>query len=83
MRLIDADTLIASLDASDFDDSDPVENVSNAIRIIGSMETIDAVKIVRCKDCVSYGINTNNGKPLSYMCGCCLPNDFCSNGVKG
>lgn len=45
-------------------------------------EPVDAVEVVRCKDCVSYGITTNNGNPLSYMCGCCGPNDFCSCGRK-
>lgn len=49
-------------------------------KVIDEQPTVDAVEVVRCKDCVSYGITTNNGKPRSYMCGSCLPNDFCSNG---
>lgn len=39
-NLIDEGELLYSLDASDFDDSDPIENLNNAIRIIGSARVI-------------------------------------------
>ena len=38
--LIDTGELLYSLDASDFDDSDPIENLDNVIRIIGSARVI-------------------------------------------
>lgn len=38
--LVDVGELLYSLDASDFDDSDPIENLDNAVRIIGSARVI-------------------------------------------
>lgn len=42
----------------------------------------DMEEVVRCKDCVSYGLNTNNGNPLSYNCSIFGPFGFCSKGVR-
>lgn len=42
----------------------------------------DIQEVVRCKDCISYRLNTNSGKPLSYNCSIFGPYDFCSKGVR-
>lgn len=46
-------------------------------------ETVkDIVEVVRCRDCVSYGIHSISGHPLSYDCYTNAPDDFCSKGQR-
>lgn len=68
MRLIDADALINTLGVSD-EDIDFRE-------IIGDAPTIDAVPVVRCKDCKYRGI-------IDYPV-CCESTDewFCADGDR-
>lgn len=80
MRLIDADELKRSLQRAPLD---PLR-LSIAETFINKAETVDAVPVVRCKDCRKYDH------------GCCIairykgddsiiamkPDDFCSYGEK-
>lgn len=87
MKLIDLDEIkkypirLNSYD-KEHGNRDFVLGIESLMEYIENLPTVDAVEVVRCKDCVSYGITTNNGNPLSYMCGACGQNDFCSNGVR-
>lgn len=79
MRLIDADELLEKAkELGEIGCKDFCVDLKDII----SAEEIDAVEVVRCKDCVSYGVSTNNGRPLSYDCLGNFPNDFCSRGRK-
>ena len=80
MRLIDADALWDEL-TEDLEDGDVLYRIPpNAI---DDAPTVDAVPVVRCKDCKYY-------KPDEYECGCDfaggLPyvkaGDFCSYGER-
>lgn len=83
MKLIDLEKLRIGLKNIEvFEDKSYAKGWNDAIRCIMMEPVVDAVEVVRCKDCISYGITTNNGNPLSYMCGACGKNDFCSNGVR-
>lgn len=44
--------------------------------------TLGTDDIICCKDCVSWGIDTNTGKPLSYNCYTSGPDDFCSRAIR-
>lgn len=83
MKLIDLEKLRIGLKNIEvFEDKSYAKGWNDAIRCIMMEPVVDAVEVVRCKDCVSYEISTNNGKPLSYDCSTNCPNDFCSNGVR-
>ena len=80
MRLIDADAL--KIDLTRFYDGEVV-----ARKLIDEQPTVDAVPVVRCKDCrFSDWYTAVNGKRYCY----CMEtgasgrneNDFCSYGVK-
>ena len=55
-RLIDADALFDSMNSLDY------ESTVKAYKTIANAPTIDAVPVVRCKDCVYYQDN-NDGYP--------------------
>lgn len=69
MRLIDADKMNLLLGISDRD--------IYAKRMLDHMDTVDAVPVVRCKDCAHlYGT-------LCTVCGLLpQPDDFCSYGER-
>lgn len=56
MRLIDADKLDFSFDERCFSERDEgyCQGVYDAIGVVENAPTIDAVEVVRCKDCVHY-----------------------------
>lgn len=80
MRLINADKLVDMLYDNEFAALCPLDEVSG---VIDACPTVDAVPVVRCKDCKYY-------KPDEFECGCDfaggLPyvkaDDFCSYGQR-
>lgn len=81
MRLIDADAL---LDATrNFCDGYKVNWTDNKVLSwIDHASTIDAVPVVRCKDC-KHCNPTDGGSPLcTYHRIACSYNDFCSYGER-
>ena len=83
MRLIDADLMKNSIESSDTDENviiSPQELTAVLIRWIDNRPTVDAVEVVRCKDCEYNGIWcdiqdiewTEKGKPI----------EFCSYGER-
>ena len=61
MRLIDADRLIESVEIGR-DGDDELASIFSSSDIIGRIEsqpTVDAVPVVRCKDCIHYRPNTD------------------------
>ena len=80
MRLIDADSLLKSISTM----SDLKMNGVTIAVAVAKCVTIDAVPVVRCKDCKYFGLNDEN---VPY----CLnpfglddpePNGFCNYGRK-
>jgi hypothetical protein len=84
MRLIDADELISYLNsvAGCFDSTSEVED--NTIEAIESAPTIDAVPVVRCKDCKWWdGIDGTACAHPDYRNPIhCLPDEFCNCGER-
>lgn len=77
MRTIDADKLVDMLYDNEFAALCPLDEVSG---VIDACPTVDAVPVVRCKDCKDWGpglggipICRKTNKPMS-------PNGFCSYG---
>lgn len=81
MRLIDADALGVGRCSRDLLPADYCAGWNGLIRLLEKAPTVDAVEVVRCKDCKHY-------KPEEYECGCDfaggLPyvkaDDYCSYG---
>ncbi len=98
MRLIDADELIKKLEFNSWDIDEwelPHEQVSAGLRAnaydrktVEDAPTVDAVPVVRCKDCRFYETHSFQGKEFR-LCGFGFPtraDDFCSwswTGRKG
>ncbi len=57
MRLIDADRLIDMLYDNEYTILCPLDEVSGVVDVC---QTIDAVRITRCKDCKYFGVNNEN-----------------------
>lgn len=87
MRLIDADFVLEHIKPYELSDEDWSVTGGTAIRLIHNAidgaPTIDAVPVVRCKDCKYFGLNDEN---VPY----CLnrfglddpePNGFCNYGI--
>ena len=87
MRLIDADFVLEHIKPYELSDEDWNVTGGTAIRLIHNAidgaPTIDAVPVVRCKDCKYFGLNDEN---VPY----CLnrfglddpePNGFCNYGI--
>lgn len=76
-RLIDADELLFALGLNDMTEADgyKMDLMRSDIKAaIDDAPTIDAVEVVRCKDCA--------GKKACDLWGCYLDDDdFCSHGV--
>ena len=81
MRLIDADALGVGRCSRNVLPADYCAGWNGLIRLLEKAPTVDAVEVVRCKDCKHY-------KPEEYECGCDfaggLPyvkaDDYCSYG---
>lgn len=86
MRLIDADELLNELDRLDLDYG-ATGGVAECIAIIDDAPTIDAVEVVRCKDCV-YWHSGDMGTGEVYEPYCEMldtetdESAFCSNGER-
>ena len=89
MRLIDADALMKDFAAfvapSNNSDFAPVPNWNDAVSLVGSAPTVDAVPVVRCKDCVAYG-EMYPGYDRRMICHKLAltfePDHYCSMGVR-
>lgn len=85
MRLIDADALF--VDASFFDDEEDKAFQYVSVEQIHTAPTVDAVEVVRCKDCTHYGF-TDNRVPKEQVWWCykwsnvMRENDYCGYGEK-
>lgn len=94
MRMIDADTLFHKLDTSPWYDNADRDEI--ALPEIDSAPTVDAVHVVRCKDCKYADKERRNAVERRYndgilfcrnsdLCGdeplAMWPDDFCSYGV--
>ena len=75
MRLIDADALKANINTAFW---------SNIEKIIDSAPTIDAVSVVRCRDCKWFATDNLREDYCSLSKGLCWVNDgtFCSYGER-
>lgn len=75
MRLIDSDELIEVAHRIRLDSREWIE------RMIESAPTVDAVEVVRCKDCV--GCDRDNGSPWCGLVGLHVDDDhYCAWGEK-
>ena len=85
MRIVDADRLLEILEREEKLHSDiptRADGIRDAIMDVISAQTVDAVPVVRCKDCVRY-------RPEGEVWGRCTmaanpmrKKDFCSYGVR-
>ena len=88
MRLIDADWVLEHTKSYELSDEDWSVTGGTAIRLIchaiNQAPTIDAVPIVRCKDCEYFGLNDENVPYCSNPFGLNdpEPNGFCNYGRK-
>lgn len=88
MRLIDGDDLYELVDGGfDLDFDEVPETKAELLEMISKQETIDAVQVVRCKDC-KYGdwYTTVEGKRFCYCTvhesSAHTVEDFCSYGER-
>ena len=85
MRLIDADKLVDALYANEFATLCPLDEVSG---VIDEAPTVDAVPVVRCRDCKKSGLTEFGkrycSKPMGAFYGCIPVEDdfFCSGGKR-
>lgn len=78
MRLIDAD---AALEISKNDKFMWVYDLTDLEEFLAGVPTVDAVEVVRCKDCESY-IPGKRSCKSEYLSGCTIPDGYCFNGVR-
>ena len=87
MRLIDADWVLEHIKPYELSDEDWNVTGGTAIRLIHNAidqaPTIDAVPVVRCKDCEYFGVNDENVPYCFNPFGLDdpKPNGFCNYGV--
>jgi len=91
MRLIDADKLIDEIKNSlwDWESVDGITATTilkQTITDIGNQQTIDAVPVVRCKDCVHWDEGhteeCTNSDSVCFRNGWCKPDWFCADGER-
>lgn len=77
MRLIDADKLVDMLYDNEYTILCPLDEVSG---VVDACQTVDAVPVVRCKDCEYFGLNDENVPYCSNPFGLNdpEPNGFCN-----
>lgn len=84
MRLIDADALgIGSAKREVFDDPKYADGWNSAIAIINNATTVDAVPVVRCKDCM-YRVTDTATNARWCIWNSHISNDdyFCADGKR-
>ena len=87
MRLIDADFVLEHIKPYELSDEDWSVTGGTAIRLIHNAidgaPTIDAVPVVRCKDCKYFGLNDENVPYCLNRFGLDDPelNGFCNYGI--
>ena len=90
MRLIDGDGLWERLNYEPWENNADRDEI--ALPIVNAAPTVDAVPVVRCKDCKYYRNHPNglcylhtepkeNERGYSGEAVCVEPDDFCSRGV--
>ena len=90
MRLIDSDELWERLNYEPWEHNADRDEI--ALPIVNAAPTVDAVPVVRCKDCKYYRNHPNglcylhtepkeNERGYSGEAVCVEPDDFCSRGV--
>ena len=85
MRLIDADKLVDALYDNEFATLCPLDEVSG---VIDEAPTVDAVPVVRCRDCKKSGLTEFGkrycSKPIGAFYGCIPVEDdfFCGGGKR-
>lgn len=73
-RLIDADALNKEfrdfVRASNNSDFEPTPNWNDAVSLVGSAPTVDAVEVVRCGECKWFDRTELSGtvEPIGYRC---------------
>ena len=88
MRLIDADWVLEHTKPYELSDEDWSVTGGTAIRLIHNAidqaPTIDAVPVVRCKDCEYFGLNDENVPYCFNRFGLDdpEPNGFCNYGIE-
>ena len=96
MRVIDADALLAELHQYDDDSAfkDEFEyglqqRLDTCIDAVEDAPTVDAVPVVRCKNCIHWGkFPVSTVLPQYHKCGMAtykstMGDDFCSDGKDG
>ena len=85
-RLIDADALWKKLEFEQWYDNADMDEI--ALPLVADAPTVDAVPVVRCKDCKNWGgvafgnVCRRWSAPLFGMKNCTGPDDFCSYGER-
>lgn len=93
MRLIDADLAVAKCNEdieAVKDISQRVDGILDAIMNIHECPTVDAVEVVRCRDCKHYKKSEVSDRMMCWrkdvdgqpVCYDFYPNDFCSYGER-
>lgn len=87
MRLIDADELRCRIVAFSAGCNATYLTVANIVMMINQADTVDAMPVVRCKDCkFAYRIDgpkeEYDCRKLSYSSGWLQPQHFCSYGER-
>ena len=82
MRLIDADDLKQVLEA--YSEKDSLGHTP--VQICDAMPTVDAVEVVRCKDCKHYHTGDKSHPDCDWcnrmICGTIKPGFFCADGER-
>lgn len=83
MRLIDADELVRNIDELSKDAGFYRPIYDGFKKVINSKQTIDAVPVVRCRECIHRTKHGNCGHPRHEdTLPTAYPNDFCSYGER-
>jgi hypothetical protein len=84
IRLIDADALKESVHAHDYVLKDCLNSTDKGMFTVGIMQaideqpTIDAVSVIRCKDCKWYEFDVSHRCGYTGLNGYIAEDDFCS-----
>lgn len=81
MRLIDADTIHATITNASYDGHDDYAKML-ILDFIDDAPTIDAVPVVKCKDCRWYETSRRNYPECILHCEVVEPDYFCASGEK-
>lgn len=79
MRLIDADKLVDMLYDNEFAALCPLDEVNG---VVDNCPTVDAVPVVRCKDCKDWGPGPGGIPICGETCEPMPPDGFCSYGER-